>query len=241
MNLEQLKVDVPVGKSGNWEVAKFEVTEQDAQLSAMRALFQGNGRRVRVGHYTGLYCCGEVIMSDTHDEIRDHMDAYWNARGHCLVNGLGLGMITAAMLNKPEVERVTVIELSEDVIKLVAPHLKVRFGDRLEIVHADALTYQPPKGVRYGCVWHDIWPSICSDNLEEMKKLHRKYGSKTDWQGSWCRGLCERQNFRDKRADAQYRAIAGILGGVMKDAKVAQAVKAIDPSEFEPVAAAAGQ
>jgi hypothetical protein len=34
-------------------------------------------------------------------------------------------------------------------------------------------------------VWHDIWLDLCTDNLEGMGKLHRKYGRRTDWQGSW--------------------------------------------------------
>jgi hypothetical protein len=34
------------------------------------------------------------------------------------------------------------------------------------------------KGKRYDMVWHDIWDDICSDNLEGMAKLHRKYGDR---------------------------------------------------------------
>ena len=90
-------------------------------------------------------------------------------------------------LDKPEVEHVTVVELSKDVIALVAGHYKARYGDRLTVVHADALDWKPPKGARYDAVWHDIWPDICGDNWETMKRLHRKYGRRCDWQNSWCR------------------------------------------------------
>ena len=89
-------------------------------------------------------------------------------------------------------ERVTVVEVNQDVIDLVGPHYSALYGaHHVEIVHGDALTYQPPKKVRYGAVWHDIWANICPDNLPEMHKLHRRYGRRSDWQGSWSRHLCE--------------------------------------------------
>jgi spermidine synthase len=109
------------------------------------------------------------------------------AQGHVLFNGLGLGMVLQACMEKEKVEKATVIELSQDVIDLVAPHYKAMYGDRVDIIKADAMAWSPPKGTRYGMVWHDIWTYICGDNYEQMKTLHRRYGSRSDWQGSWCR------------------------------------------------------
>jgi len=86
-----------------------------------------------------------------------------------------------------------VIELSEDVIKLVEPHLKERWGERLTVIHANALIWQPPKGAKYDMVWHDIWPTICTDNKETMTTLHRRYGRRAKWQGSWARYEVEYQ------------------------------------------------
>jgi len=93
------------------------------------------------------------------------------------------------MLRKPGVLRVTVIEASADVIKLVAPHYAKLWGERFVCVHADAFAYQPPRGARYGAVWHDIWDDINHDNLPQMRDLHRKYARRTTWQGSWAREL----------------------------------------------------
>ena len=90
------------------------------------------------------------------------------------------------MLNS-EVEEVTVIEISPEVIKLVGTTLLKLYSKKLIIIQADALTWDPPKGVRYNAVWHDIWPTICADNWESMKRLHRRYGRKCDWQDSWQR------------------------------------------------------
>lgn len=187
------KVDVPEGQSGVWVVERFEVSAQDEKFGQLRAIVTGRGRFVPKGRYTRLMRNGVLVATDTPDEIRDHRFAIYRAIGQVLINGLGLGITVQAMLNRPEVEKVTVIEISPDVIALVGPHYQERFGDRLEIIEADAFTWKPPKGVRYSVVWHDIWDHICSGNLPEMHKLHRKYGRRADWQGSWCRYECEQQ------------------------------------------------
>jgi hypothetical protein len=47
--------------------------------------------------------------------------------------------------------------------------------------------------------WFDIWPSICQDNWDEMKLLHRRYGRKADWKGCWGREEIMRMNREDYR------------------------------------------
>lgn len=183
------KVDVPEGASGNWAVQRFSVTKEDAMFFNLRAGIRG----ISPGHYTRLVCGATVVMSDTPAEVWDHIAPVANAHDDCLVNGLGLGMVANAMLLKDAVKSVTVIELNPHVISLVAPHYQEKFGDRFRVIQSDALLYKPPRGTRYGTVWHDIWNDICGDNLENMKLLHRKYGRRTDWQGSWCRSECQQQ------------------------------------------------
>jgi spermidine synthase len=113
----------------------------------------------------------------------------FHAKGHILINGLGIGMVLAACLRKPDVSRATVIEIDPDVVALFGP----AYADpRVEVVTASAFEYQPPNGIRYGMVWHDIWDDICGDNLPEMTKLKRKYGRRADWQGCWCEWQCRR-------------------------------------------------
>jgi len=189
-------VDVPEGQSGSYRIERFEVTDEDAKRERFRSIIAFGARRISVppGQYTRLINTAtfdRLVMSDTPAEIGDHLGAINRAKGQVLINGLGLGLVVQAVLQKPEVEHVTVIEISPDVIALVGDHYQERFGDRLEIIEADALAWQPPKGMRYDVVWHDIWDNICSDNLPEMHKLHRKYGRRADWQGSWCRAECE--------------------------------------------------
>ena len=195
-DVNKIKVDVPEGVSGDWAVKNFTVSDADASFHNLRASFH-SGRVIDVGEYTKLTRNGQTIMSDTPAEIADH--SYFvrsRGKGHVLVNGLGLGWVIEALFNKKEVRSITVIEKSPDVIKLVAKHYedKCPKNKKLTIIYADALEYKPEKGKRYDAVWHDIWDNICADNLPDMHKLHRKYGKRTDWQGSWCRYQCEQAN-----------------------------------------------
>lgn len=188
---DKYKVDLPIGKSGDWSIERFEVTEAQAAIERMQSMFNG-GRGVPAGEYTSLKYKSHIIMSDTPDEIRDHFSMIYAARGNILINGLGIGMVLKACLEKDIVNHATVIEKSSDVIELVGGYYKEKYGDKLTIIHEDAFEYKTDKNVKYDAVWHDIWGNISTDNLPEMHKLHRKYGRKTNRQGSWCRSVCER-------------------------------------------------
>lgn len=185
---EEYKVsDVPEGSSGEWKIDRFEITAEDAKFQNMRASFSfcGRGSFFVPGKYTRLTRSGSVIMSDTFDEVSDHLGAIYNAKGHCLIGGLGLGVVINGCLMNPDVDHVTVIDLSKDVINLVGDHYRKKFGDRLTIINDNIMTWKPPKGAHYGMAWFDIWDDICEDNLESMAILNRRFARKSDWKGCW--------------------------------------------------------
>lgn len=185
-------VSIPEGVQGSYRVERFTVTAEQASIDAIRAM--QSGRHTPAGTYTRLMRGSALVMSDTPDERRDHWEPVRRAAGHVLINGLGIGMVLTAVLRKPSVERVTVVEISPDVIALVGP----AFDDpRVQIVQASAFDYAPPTGIRYGAVWHDIWDNITADNLHDMTRLKRKYGRRADWQGCWCEWQCRRRAKRD--------------------------------------------
>lgn len=198
---DKYKVSVPNDVSGDWSVRHFEVSQADAEISAIRGMFS-TGRHVPAGQYTGLYFINTVIMSDTPDEIRDHVPFIRRSHGRVLITGLGLGMVTAACLRREEVTSVTVIEKSPDVIRLVASTVQAiaqQEGKELAIIEADCLTWKPPKGEQWDVAWHDIWPNLCTDNLPQMHTLHRKFGRRCPSQMSWGREMLERRARQDKR------------------------------------------
>lgn len=187
------RVAVPVGKRGAVEVRHFEVEENS--FENLRLMLHG-GRQCRPGTYTKLLRNGELWMSDTTAEWDDHRVAYLAMRqygGRVLINGLGLGMVVKAALDLPNVEHVDVVELDPDVIALVGPTYA---GPRCTIHQDDAYTIRWPVGTRWTVAWHDVWLNICGDNLSEMAKLHRRYGGRVQWQGSWAREECEYERRR---------------------------------------------
>lgn len=194
----RIDVNVPQGASGPWRVEAFSVSAQESEMTLARAKIQGAiNEFVPAGNYTRLMRGDIVVMSNTPMEIRTNRAFIRRAKGKVLINGLGLGMVLGAILNKPEIESVTVVEYSEDVIKLVGPSF--RDDSRVRVVHACAFEYQPEQGAFFDAVWHDIWDEISEKNLPEMHKLHRKYGKRTNWQGSWARAECEMMRDRVKK------------------------------------------
>ena len=99
------------------------------------------------------------------------------ARGKVVTFGLGLGYFTYMVSEKDEVESVTVVEKSENVIRLFEKHILPRFQrkDKVRIINADAFLYaenEMPKE-RYDYAFVDTWRDA-SDGLpmyEKMKAL----------------------------------------------------------------------
>jgi hypothetical protein len=185
-----VEVDVPDGICGDWSVETFTVSEQEAAFHNLRCSMRPGGCHFSIvpGTYKRLCRSGKVIMSNTPAEVKDSSYFVHKATGSVLINGLGLGAVVKMVLAKGNVRKLTVIEISKDVIKLVAPSFQ---DHRLKIICADAFEYKPPKGMRYNAVWHDIWDDICSDNLQEMYKLKRRYGRRADYQECWAEEHCK--------------------------------------------------
>jgi spermidine synthase len=201
--VDTFKVKVPEGSSGRWKVERFTVSKEEQAFQELRCVFnpQRPRRVVPAGTYTRLTRDGSIVMSDTPDEIRDHLPAIRKASGRCLVAGLGLGMVALAMLRKPEVEKVTVLEVDPDVVRLVGPTLEDEFGDRVEVVLADVFEWKPPKGEVYDVAWFDVWDNISSDNLPAMANLARRYARRSRWKGFWQKDGClgQRERVASKR------------------------------------------
>jgi hypothetical protein len=193
-------VTVPEGESGKWKVNRFSLSEEDVKLARLRMAIGHSRDYTPPGTYTKLTNNGCIVMSDTYTERRDHIWAYMEAKGNVLISGLGLGMIAQSMLLKKNrdggnaVEKVTIIELSPDVISLVAPHYQEMFGDRIEIINASILEWKPPRDAKYDFIWHDIWNDVCGDNWEEMKRVKRRFWKFSKNQLCWCEVETKRAN-----------------------------------------------
>lgn len=154
---------VPEGVSGEWSVSRHIHKKR-------------SWARLRRGDRT--------IMSDHPGEIRPLEKVRDHAHGHVLISGLGLGLAIQALNQvRDRVERITIIEKSVDVAKLVWPFFQD--DPRLELIIHDALTWEPPTGAHYGAVWHDIWDKVVPRNIPEMILLEKRYADICDWQDCW--------------------------------------------------------
>lgn len=140
-------------------------------------------REIPVGEYTILRRKNDTWMGDTPQEQAEHARIL-DATGAVLINGLGLGCLPNWLLQDPNVMSVDVVEVDPDVIALVAPHYREKWGDRFHVHHGDAFTFTWP-GRRFDLVAHDIWVAMEVENLPEMMQLHERYAPIAAAQWSW--------------------------------------------------------
>jgi hypothetical protein len=199
---KDLQIDVPEGSMGQWTVDKWTPDPIDPSFAIFN--MKAGARSIPPGYtYTRLLNGRNVVvMSDTPAELNDLWGILHKVRKldnpTVLIHGLGLGCVLNGCFMEGA-SKVTVVEKDADVIALVGPHWKERYGDQLEIIHGDAFTWQPPKGARWDLVYHDIWNDLCTDNLQQMGTLHRRFGRRCGEQLSWCRSILEAQRRRERR------------------------------------------
>ncbi len=182
--LTALTIDVPDGISGPWKIDTFDVTPIQAEIDAIVS-YSKVGRSVPAGTYRRLLYNNQTIMTNTPDEMNDLVPFYRYAHGNILITGLGLGVALEMVMLKADVEKVTVIEQSPDVIRLTGGYYREKFGDRLEIIEADAWKYRFDKGVQFEVGWHDIWSGLNLQNISEMKALEKRYKKWCKSQDCW--------------------------------------------------------
>ena len=113
-------------------------------------------------------------MTITPNEVETMREPIAKCRGRVLTLGLGLGYFAFHASEKPEVERVVVVERSRDVIEIFKTYLLPQFpnGKKIEIVEDDAFQYmqkEMPRG-KFDYVFADLWHDA-SDGLEMYRKL----------------------------------------------------------------------
>lgn len=188
----------PNKKFGNWRIEEFTVTENEAKFFNMRMHFQGKlDECIQAGQYLRLeqLSTGYVVMSNTPMECNTNQVAYDYARGSVLVAGLGMGMILEAMLSKPEVTHIRVIEIDKDIIDYVGGFFKD--DPRVEIIQGDILNYYPTKDEFYNYVWIDIWDDINNQNEPQIAELNERFKDHCNEMNLWSMDLigCDPEDY----------------------------------------------
>ncbi len=123
---------------------------------------------------------GNEWMTLTPVDLDTCEDAIAAAHGRVVTFGLGLGYYAYMVSEKDDVSSITVVERSEDVIRLFKKHILPQFshGDKVSIVCADAFEYAEsimPKE-KFDFAFVDIWRDA-SDGApiyERFKPLERR-------------------------------------------------------------------
>ena len=129
--------------------------------------------------FPGVLENGRIWMTLAPNEIASQRSAIEHARGRVVTFGLGLGYYAYMAARKPEVESVTVVEISRDIIALFEEHILPQFEQRekIHVICADAFEFaehELPKlgaDLAYTDLWHDVGDGI--DLYLRMKELER--------------------------------------------------------------------
>lgn len=233
-------MDVPEDgiERGEWRIVRFEIDERASQMEELKASVKalkhggvGGNHWTRPGTYTTLHrrkteeeiarhggpphaSVWLPVMSDTYNELDGHSHAIEHATGRVLVHGLGLGCIVSALIEKPDVEHIDVVEVDADVIALVGPvyanHPKVT------IHHGSCVAMDWPPNARWDYVWHDIWTFISSRNLHDDEAEHgisygrllQMFKDRCDMQMAWAYPQAHEMDVQERRENKRADELA---------------------------------
>lgn len=168
---------VPPDELSGVVVKHLDVDEAMAWATFEQTLATKSAKFLPPGRYAQLFVDGALMMSDTPQEWASCLNAYRGATGDVLIAGLGIGMVLAPLLVHSRVTSVTVVELDQRVIDVVAPFV-VDPHKRLLIVCDDARTWSPAAHrvpQRFDSIWLDIWPTVDRRNARDMRMLRKRY------------------------------------------------------------------
>ena len=165
---------------GNWEIRKEKYEPYQAVICDDMIIGDDLTEIPPLGffteefHFPAILENGNEWMTLTPVDLDTCEEAINEAHGKVVTFGLGLGYYAYMASEKPDVESVTVVELSEGVIKLFREHIlpQIPNKDKIKIVHADAFEYaehvMPSEHFDYAFV--DTWRDA-SDGAPMYKKM----------------------------------------------------------------------
>lgn len=186
------------------KLRSFSISNEESKVYNLQSLFKGNGGFdcVTAGQYVKLSVNNILMMSDTDMEKRTNYEFISNAKGDVMIAGLGIGLILHNLEKKVktgEVKSITVYEKYQDVIDLITPYYKHL---PITVKCEDILNYLPPKEAIYDTIYFDIWPTIDTDNLKDIRILHNrwKFHKRQDgWMDSWVKQKLQNMKREENR------------------------------------------
>lgn len=179
-------IRIKPGKSGRWEYRQMKLAPCEAFVCNDFLVTKDNRMIPQIGFFMrefafpGVLENGREWMTLMPNETVTTKPAVAQAHGRVLTFGLGLGYFAYMAARKPEVESVTVVDLSADAISLFEQNLlpQMECRDKIKVVHADAFDFAEehyPRG-EFDFVFADIWHDISDGKdlylrFKSMEKL----------------------------------------------------------------------
>ena len=120
-----------------------------------------------------------VWMCITPNEMNTMQPYVDKASGHVITFGLGLGYFAFMAMNKPDVNKVTIIEMDQKVIDIFNRNILPYFPhqEKIEIIKSEATAYLKNNDMsRYDFIYFDLWHNP-NDGLPlymELKRLEKQ-------------------------------------------------------------------
>lgn len=179
-------IRIKPGKSGKWEYRQMKLAPCEAFVCNDFLVTKDNRMIPQIGFFMrefafpGVLENGREWMTLMPNETVTTKPAVAQAHGRVLTFGLGLGYFAYMAARKPEVESVTVVDLSADAISLFEQNLlpQMECRDKIKVVHADAFDFAEahyPRG-EFDFVFADIWHDVSDGKdlylrFKSMEKL----------------------------------------------------------------------
>ena len=136
----------------------------------------------------------ECIMSSNLFERLTNQNFINSAKGDVIIFGLGLGLILFPLLEDEEINSITVIDNSIDIINTIGPIIKnYDVNDKLTIINGDVFTYyQQLNDAKFDVAYFDYWnivDSTIQTDMETLKELYKNNIKETGQIMYWCEDL----------------------------------------------------
>lgn len=162
-------IRIPTEKRGSWELKMMALRPCEAFVRDDFSVFP-DGRMIpslgffmREFPYPAVLENGREWMTLMPNETVTTLPAVYRSHGRVLTFGLGLGYFAYRAALRPEVESVTVVELSEEAASLFRTYILPQFPDpdRVTVVVRDAFDFlRDMKDGDFDFVFADIWHDV---------------------------------------------------------------------------------
>lgn len=173
-------IQIPAVRVGNSEL-KYESYKPYEAFVCNDLITTEEGRTIpQIGFFDTEFRFPAVLENDriwmtvTPNEIETMKEAVARASGNVLTYGLGLGYYAYMISQKASVNRITIVESNEDVIRLFSKYIlpQFQYPQKLAIVKADAFEYaqEHMSDGHYDFIFTDLWHDV-SDGIDMYLRM----------------------------------------------------------------------